>query len=284
MGKDEKITSYASKVQKLVHLMKGYGVTLINNMIVEKLIRTLTSHFDHGIVTIQKYNNLETLKLEDLVGSLEVHEIRIVERKGVQDSIQELQAQSWKKSGGSNKLKGKIDKTHGKKCRSNPHKNKVNDRASESSKRGEGNSYKKYKEEKKGVQCYNYEKLGHLAKHYWYRKDKGSTKGKREGVNISRQHSDVSNDVMVINAITDDHVESNIWFLDSGCSNHMTSQKVWLVDFEESKKSKIKLVDSSSLQAEGTGNIVIQRSNGVKALIKVILYVPGMKCNLLSVR
>ena len=85
MGEDEKIAEYVSKVQKLVHLMKGYGETLTDKMIVENVMCTLTSHFDHVIVAIQESNNLETLKLEDLVGSLEAHEIRIVERKGVQD-------------------------------------------------------------------------------------------------------------------------------------------------------------------------------------------------------
>ena len=57
----------------------------------------LTSYFDHIIAAIQDSNNLETTKVEDLVGSLEAHEMRIVERKGVQDSMQDLQAQSWKK-------------------------------------------------------------------------------------------------------------------------------------------------------------------------------------------
>lgn len=99
--------------------------------------------------------------------------------------MQVLYAQSWKKNGGSNKFKGKIDKTRGKKSWSNPHKIKVDDRVFESQKRGEVNSYQKEKEEKKGFQCYNCEKWGHLAKHYWYRKVKGLTKGKDKGVNLA---------------------------------------------------------------------------------------------------
>ena len=83
MGEDEKMAEYVSKVQKLVHLMKGCGETITDKMIVEKVMRTLTSHFDHVIVAIQESNNLETLKVEDLVGSLEAHEIWIVERKKV---------------------------------------------------------------------------------------------------------------------------------------------------------------------------------------------------------
>ncbi|XP_050918917.1 uncharacterized protein LOC127136402 [Lathyrus oleraceus] len=222
MGGDEKIAGYVSKVQNLVHLMKDRA--------------------------IQESNNIETMKLEDLVGSLEANEIRIVERKWVQDSLQALQAQAWKKHGGSNKFKGKRDKTLSNKSWLNPQKRKVDDRASESLKRGEGNSYQKDKE-KKSVQCYNCEKLGHLAKNYF----------------------------------ADNHADSKIRFLDLDCWNHMTSQKVWLVDFDLSKKSKVNLVDDSSLQVEGTGNIVIQRNNGGKAMMKYVLNVHGIKCNMLSV-
>lgn len=133
------------------------------------------------------------------------------------------------------------------------------------------------------MQCYNCEKWGHLAKDYWYTKDNGSTKGEDEGANLARQYLDDYDDIMVMDAVADDHVESKIRFLDLDCSNHMTDRKVWLVDFDDSKKSKVKRADNSSLQAEGTGNIVIQRSNEAKALIKDVLYVPGIKCNLLSV-
>ena len=52
------------------------------------------------------------MKPEDLVGSLEAHEIMIFERKWVQDLIQAPQAQAWKTHGGSNKFKGKGDKPH----------------------------------------------------------------------------------------------------------------------------------------------------------------------------
>ncbi|XP_050885286.1 uncharacterized protein LOC127088725 [Lathyrus oleraceus] len=238
MGEDKKITGYVSKMHKRVHLMKGCGENLTDKMIVEKIIY--------------------------LVGSLEAHEIRTVEKKEVQDSIQALQAQSWKKNSGSNKFKGKLYKTQGKKSWSNPHKNKVDDRASESSKKEKEIPMINKKEKKK-------------------RKDKGSTKGKDKRVNLARQDSDDSDDMVVTAAVADDHVEFKIWFLDSGCSNHMTGRKLWLVDFNELKKSKVKLVDNSSLQVEGTGKIVIQRSNRVKALIKDVLYVPGIKCNLLSV-
>ena len=48
-------------------------------------------------------------------------------------------------------------------------------------------------------------------------------------------------------AVADNHVEFKIWFLDSGYSNHMTDKNVWFIDFDELKKSKVKLADNSLL-------------------------------------
>ena len=81
MREDEKIAGYVSKVQKLVHLMKDCGETPNDKMVVEKVMRTLTSHFDHVILAIQESKNVETLKLKDFISLLEAREIRIIVRK-----------------------------------------------------------------------------------------------------------------------------------------------------------------------------------------------------------
>ncbi|XP_050896860.1 uncharacterized protein LOC127103657 [Lathyrus oleraceus] len=175
MEEDEKISSYVSKVRNLIHLMKGCREVLTDKMIVDK-----------------------------------AHELRNVKRKWVQDSIQALHAQTWKKRGGFNKFNDKGDKSQSKKSWVNSQKHKFDDRAPESSKRGEGTSYQKDKHEKKSTQCYNCEK--------W---------------------------------VADEHIDSKIWFLDTGCSNHMTDRRVWLANFDELKKRKVRLADNSYLQAEG---------------------------------
>jgi hypothetical protein len=79
-------------------------------MIIEKFMRTLTHHFDHVNVAIQILDNVHTMKIKDLVGTLEAHELRIIERKCVKEFTQALQAQIWKKHGGFKKFKGKSDK------------------------------------------------------------------------------------------------------------------------------------------------------------------------------
>lgn len=63
----------------------------------------------------------------------------------------------------------------------------------------------------------------------------------------------------------------------------MTSNKRWLTNLDTTRRSRIRFVDDRTLCAEGVGNIVIRRRNDNSALIENVLYVPEMKCNLLSI-
>ncbi|CAL0304864.1 unnamed protein product [Lupinus luteus] len=76
---------------------------------------------------------------------------------------------------------------------------------------------------------------------------------------------------------------SDTWYLDSGCSNHMTCNKDWLVNFDPSRRSKVKFADSRMIEAEGTGDIPLLMADGRKTYISDVLFVPKMKTNLISI-
>lgn len=60
-------------------------------------MRVFTPHFDNVIVVIQESNTLETMKMEDLIGSLEEHELSFLQRNRVQELVQALQAWNSRK-------------------------------------------------------------------------------------------------------------------------------------------------------------------------------------------
>ena len=76
---------------------------------------------------------------------------------------------------------------------------------------------------------------------------------------------------------------SDTWYLDTGCLSHITSKKEWLSEFDDSKKTNMRLADSRSMKVQGMGNVTVQGKDGKKAVIEKVLYVPEMKCNLMSV-
>lgn len=75
----------------------------------------------------------------------------------------------------------------------------------------------------------------------------------------------------------------NIWYLDSGCSNHMTGDRKKFVQLDDKVSSQVKLGDGKLQNVEGKGVIVVYTKGGNKRLISDVLYVPGLTQNLLSV-
>jgi hypothetical protein len=146
--------------------MKLCGETLSDKAIMEKTLRTLPSEFDHLVITIEETKDLNEVKIEELQGALEAHELNITGRKGEKDEEQALLArfkhQESKKEFSKTK-KGKnqyIDK------QKHSHKPESSKNGGESSK----NHGKKF--DKKNVQCFNCDKYGYYVSKCWFNIDR----------------------------------------------------------------------------------------------------------------
>ncbi|XP_019451906.1 PREDICTED: uncharacterized protein LOC109354004 [Lupinus angustifolius] len=146
---------------------------------------------------------------------------------------------------------------------------------------GQRRIQKQKKYDKRNVECYNCHKTGHYSYECPVEKGKQKNLHDKEAFTTHEDPEVEPMTLMVTNPAEDAHLES--WYLDSGCSNHMTSHKEWLIDFDSSRRSKVKFADDSTLKVEGAGDVVIMRNNGSKALISDVLFIPGMRYNLLSI-
>ncbi|KAI5411610.1 hypothetical protein KIW84_056615 [Lathyrus oleraceus] len=52
--------------------------------------------------------------------------------------------------------------------------------------------------------------------------------------------------------------KEEVWFLDSGCSNHMSGNKRWLLDLDEGFRHTVKLGNDSRMTIIGKGNVHMQ--------------------------
>ena len=75
----------------------------------------------------------------------------------------------------------------------------------------------------------------------------------------------------------------NTWYVDSGCSNHMTGNKKLFVEFDDKFKSEVKLGDGKTHKISRKGVITIDTKGGNSKLIYDVHYVPKLTQNLLSV-
>jgi hypothetical protein len=77
--------------------------------------------------------------------------------------------------------------------------------------------------------------------------------------------------------------DSDAWFVDSGASVHRTCNKNWYANFKETQNgASIYLGDDRAHQIKGYGDIPVTLSNGTVRHIRNVVYVPGIKKNLIS--
>ncbi|CAL8133188.1 unnamed protein product [Prunus armeniaca] len=84
----------------------------------------------------------------------------------------------------------------------------------------------------------------------------------------------------VCNAATDVKVNHS-WYIDSGCSNHMTRDEGLLLNIQRDLTSKVKIGTGEVVPVAGKGTLVIKTKLGKKNIHEVML-VPGLEENLLS--
>ncbi|XP_050918741.1 uncharacterized protein LOC127136191 [Lathyrus oleraceus] len=76
---------------------------------------------------------------------------------------------------------------------------------------------------------------------------------------------------------------SEEWYMDLGCSTHMTGIKDWFVKINRAMKNKVKFTNDTILMADEISDVLIMRRDDGHSLIKDVFYVPEIKYNLLSI-
>jgi hypothetical protein len=76
----------------------------------------------------------------------------------------------------------------------------------------------------------------------------------------------------------------SIWYIDSGASSHMTSVREHLTDLTDTEvRMEIDLGDDTLVRVVGIGIVTFQRDGMPPILLRDVLYVLGLKKNLISV-
>lgn len=80
-----------------------------------------------------------------------------------------------------------------------------------------------------------------------------------------------------------DHSSEDTWYLDSGCSHHITGDRRRFLELDERYSSHVELGDIKQLQIEGKGVIEVHTGRGINKHICDVFYSPHITQNLLSV-
>ena len=89
----------------------------------------------------------------------------------------------------------------------------------------------------------------------------------------------------MISALSGSIIDSvTSWLVDSGACRHMTGNHEALTSYRKKQlTTPMELGDDSTYKIEGVGSTLLQLESGMVLHIDGVLYVPGLKKNLLSV-
>ncbi|KAK2996036.1 hypothetical protein RJ640_002196 [Escallonia rubra] len=158
--------------------------------------------------------------------------------------------------------------------------------------KGRGNFGRSYNSENNSKPCGVCKKMSHDEKDCWFKGQPQCHRCKKFGhvqkdcrVKLHQQASfteEKESEASLFYACQSATEKNDeMWFLDSGCSNHMAREKSIFLDMDSTVNTKVKLGNGSIVQAQGKGTIGVQTKQGTR-FIRDVLLVPDLEHNLLS--
>jgi transposase InsO family protein len=252
MKDGENIDDYFGRTLTIANKMKSHGERMEQIVIIEKILRSMTAKFDYVVCSIEESNNLAEMTIDELQSSLLVHEQRM---KGHKEEEQVLKVMS----------EAREDDRFGGRGRSRE--------GFRGNFKGRGRSRGRHSFNKAIIECFRCHKLGHFS----YECPSWEKTAYYAELN--------EEDEILLMSYVELHNSNReeVWFLDSGCSNHMSGNKLWFTELNEGFRHSVKLGNNSRMAVMGKGCVKLNVAGAIQK-IDGVYYIPELKNNLLSIR
>ncbi|CAL2237102.1 unnamed protein product [Prunus armeniaca] len=266
---ETKVAEKPTVVEILMKDARALGLiqSVVSDQLFPRIVNEETSKGAWDILKLEfrgDKQDLETLEIQEVVASLKSFELKLdrhtensteraftslnIEGKnpksGVSSGDQKFQ-KNWKSNDGNKTACKHFDKLHFGKC---------------------------WFEGK--PKCKGCGKFGHMLRECHGNKNV-------QKLNYANQVEETGTLFYACNVVTNVKVNHS-WYIDSGCSNHMTGDESLLVNIKRNLTSKVKMGTGEIVPVVGKRTLVIENKLGRKHIQEVML-VPGLEENLLSV-
>ncbi|KAH9724999.1 hypothetical protein KPL70_007704 [Citrus sinensis] len=283
MEQNENVYSMYTRFTDIVNTLGALGKTFSNSEKVKKIIRSLPKEWRPKRTAIEEAKDLNTLPLDDLIGSLISYEEDLAAEKGHEEKKKSIALKASKYE--SDEESEPDDEELAMLAR------RFRKFFKKTGERRNFRNFKNYREKKEAITCYECKKPGHIRSecpliNKLKKKAMVATwDDSEEESNDEEGSQEVSNLALMAIGGDDDLNEGlkkkkNKWYLDSGCSRHMTGNYAWFSSFTKIENGgDVSFGDNSKGKILGIGNVGKVSST----LIENVCLVENLKHNLISI-
>ena len=287
MDKSDSVVDFMMKFTHIVSDLWNLGEAMEEKEVVRRFLRATPAKFDALTLTLEQYGELDKVSLNEVIGSLTVHELRLKEHESREEE-QVLLAKAMGKAKISNEEESS-SRGRGRHCGRGRGRGRGRDR-------GRNQTSEEDKEnkpfDKSVIQCYNCQKYGHFAyecrsakkpREDWAYVAETTPVAAAASMSLSNTVTASSSLLMVVMEEVSDlllHGSEGAssdpvrWYLDTRATNHMTSCREFFNDLDETTTGFVKFGDNSRIQIKGKGAIEVNQKDGSTLRLCNVLFVP----------
>jgi hypothetical protein len=262
MKPDEKIGEYLTRRNGLYHKVKHAGYTFDEKIQAGFAALGLPPGYEYLVRNLRA--DKDDLNMASLKAKLLEEERRIGDKQARDDEMSDDVKALWTRGKGNN---GNYNRDNDKAAQhAGKPPSKANDR----------DDHKRDDRSQKGLKCYSCLEFGHISRNCPHKSG-----GKDEKPHVKQVHTATA----LSAAKGQKKLKHDLWVLDSGATDHMSSSREKFVTFV-THANTVEVAGGQKLESSGYGDIevTLAKTNGGCLLsIKDVLFVPKLDGNLLSV-